>query len=303
VPTPKEVLALDPSGLRGIAARATQIADTIVKAAGTMHTTIHDDLTWQGTTARAAEDKADREQTPMRAIATAYDDLSSACTGAARDLEYPVSEIKAILRHYTTPPVTVADDWHITGIDDPNSEAGIQLARLSGLVTNLQAADAQWSVKIAAANDELTKMAPAEALTAITVVDQNFTSMDSRANPDRIRTSAAAFQQVFGRPPTSTSDWSTAEALNPNSYTPEFQAVGPRIRVVRIKPVPGQGVVRSAQYIEQRDVSDPNLHFRHFNPYGRDLSRSVPPRVTCGRIPTDRFGFSTMQRTLSRHRC
>ncbi|PSR67181.1 hypothetical protein C8258_16255 [Nocardia sp. MDA0666] len=274
MPTPKEVLALDTSGLQGVADRAGQIADAIVKVAGTLHKTIHDDLAWQGAAARAAEDKADREQTQIRAIATAYDDLSAACAGAARDLQYPVAEIKTIFQHYVVPPVAVADDWSATGIQDPNSEAGVELSRLSGLVASLRTADAQWSAAIATANDELTKMASAATLTAIKVADQSFKSMDSRADPDRIRTSAAAFQQLFGRPPTTASDWSTAEVLNPNSYTPEFKGVGPEIRVVKITPVPGQGVVRSSQYIEQRDVSDPDPNPLNLNPGARDLGNN-----------------------------
>ncbi|NKY84499.1 hypothetical protein [Nocardia veterana] len=274
MPTPKEVLALDTSGLQGVADRATRIADAIVKAAGAMHTTIHDDLAWQGAAARAAGDKADREQTQMRAIATAYDDLSAACAGAARDLQYPVAEIKAIFQNYVVPPVAVADDWSVTGIDDPDSEAGVQLSRLPGLVASLQAADAQWGAKIAAANSELARMAPATTLTAVKVADDSFKSTDARADPDRLRTSAAAFQQIFGRPPTSASDWSTAEVLNPKSYTPEFQGVGPEIRVVRIQPVPGQGVVRASQYIEQRDVTDPDLNPFHRNPGARDLGNN-----------------------------
>lgn len=72
---------------------------------------------------------------------------------------------------------------------------------------------------------------------------------------DRRHAAEEAFKQVFGRSPTSSIDWETAEALNPNSYDPKYQGVKPEIRVVRIRPVPGQGLVRCAQYIEQRDVT------------------------------------------------
>ncbi|WP_267464734.1 hypothetical protein [Nocardia nova] len=39
---------MDTSGLQGVADRAGQIADAIVKVAGTLHKTIHDDLAWHG---------------------------------------------------------------------------------------------------------------------------------------------------------------------------------------------------------------------------------------------------------------
>ncbi|WP_240563001.1 hypothetical protein [Mycobacterium sp. IS-2888] len=83
-----------------------------------------------------------------------------------------------------------------------------------------------------------------------------------------------AFKQVFGREPSSAADWDTAAALDPHSYDPKYQGVGPQIEVVKIRPVPGQGVVRVSQWIAQRDVTSypfpnrdlgnnrgPNSHF------------------------------------------
>lgn len=84
--------------------------------------------------------------------------------------------------------------------------------------------------------------------------DDDLNTITGRDDDARKRASAEAFKQVFGRPPTSAIDWETAEALNPNSYDPKYKGVKPEIRVVKIRPVPGQGVVRASQYIEQRDV-------------------------------------------------
>ncbi|NNH72332.1 hypothetical protein HLB23_21135 [Nocardia uniformis] len=72
---------------------------------------------------------------------------------------------------------------------------------------------------------------------------------------ERTQAAAVAFKELFGRPPTTPTDWQTAHVLNPHSYTPKFQGVAPAIQVVKIEPVRGQGVVRAAQYIEQRDVT------------------------------------------------
>lgn len=63
-----------------------------------------------------------------------------------------------------------------------------------------------------------------------------------------------AFRQVFGRDPVSKSDWSTAAALDPNTYDPKFNGTKSVVKVVRINPVPGQGVVRSSQWIPDHDV-------------------------------------------------
>ncbi|MCU1648312.1 MAG: hypothetical protein JWN03_8587 [Nocardia sp.] len=266
MPTPAQLATWDLSGLQTNADNATKIADAIVKSSGAMHDTIYN-LLWQGASRQSAEGRADREQTQMRAIATAYDDLSTACAGAARDLADPLAKIRSILQHYGGSPVAVADDWTVSGVEDWNSEAGIELSKLSGLVATLEAIDSQWGAQIAAANGELAAMAPAAALVAANTEIQNDKTSDTRADPERIRTSAAAFEQVFGRPPVGTSDWATAESLNPKSYDPKYQGVEPEVRVVRITPVPGQGVVRTGQFIEQRDVTSTP---KGTNPFPRD---------------------------------
>jgi hypothetical protein len=63
-----------------------------------------------------------------------------------------------------------------------------------------------------------------------------------------------AFRRIFGRDPTSKSDWTTAAALDPTQYDPKFHGVPPEIKVVKINPVEGQGVVRSSQWIETDKV-------------------------------------------------
>jgi hypothetical protein len=78
------------------------------------------------------------------------------------------------------------------------------------------------------------------------------TKPDPEAN--RRQNQIDAFTRIFGRAPTSATDWDTATALDPHSYDPKYDGVTPEIRVVKIEPVPGQGVVRVSQWIEQRDV-------------------------------------------------
>lgn len=91
--------------------------------------------------------------------------------------------------------------------------------------------------------------------------------------PTRTESAAAAFRKVFGREPSSNVDWETAMALNPVSDDPKYQGVGPQIQVARIEPVPGQGVVRTAQWIEQekvfnvpKDLGDNRTNDPNFDP-------------------------------------
>ncbi|MGW5452009.1 hypothetical protein [Nocardia sp. NPDC003979] len=189
---PADVLTWDLSHLPAVATSAGEIADAIVVAAGTMHNTIHNGLIWKGDAKTAAEDKADEEQTQMRAIAVAYDDLEAACNGAYQAMNQPLADIKTIYQNYVTGKVSVTDDWSVHGVDDWNSEAGIQLARLPGLASALITADATWGQKIADANSELDRMAPASALTATAAAITAIKNEDPSAIPDSIATSPAS---------------------------------------------------------------------------------------------------------------
>lgn len=82
----------------------------------------------------------------------------------------------------------------------------------------------------------------------------NRTDRTPASEEDRRQNQIDAFTQVFGRSPESAADWTTAAALDPHTYDPLYQGVNSEIRVARIDPVPGQGVVRMSQWIAQRDV-------------------------------------------------
>jgi hypothetical protein len=81
---------------------------------------------------------------------------------------------------------------------------------------------------------------------------QNSSSGDNGI--DRHANQIAAFRNVYHRDPVSENDWKMAEMLDPHSYDPKNKGVPAEIGVVKIQPVPGQGLVRVSQYIEQRDV-------------------------------------------------
>lgn len=175
-----------------LAINATSIADGIIKAAGTMHTTIHGGLIWEGEAKTAAEEKANQEQTQMRAIATAYDDLATAANGAYEAMEHPLAEIQVLFRTYVHPPVSVGDDWSVHGVEDWDSEAGIQLARIPGLANTLLNADAQWGQRLHDANAELERMASDEALAAVVGAVRQIKTDDPNALPDEIGTAPAS---------------------------------------------------------------------------------------------------------------
>lgn len=87
----------------------------------------------------------------------------------------------------------------------------------------------------------------------VQAVDHTFKKAPGSTDERRLN-QIGAFREVFGRDPVSASDWTTAAALDTHTYDPKFQGVESEVRVARIAPVPGQGVVRASQWIPQRDV-------------------------------------------------
>lgn len=67
-----------------------------------------------------------------------------------------------------------------------------------------------------------------------------------------------AFRNVFGRALVSPSDWATASMLDPHSYNTKNVGVPPEVRVAKIEPVPGQGVVRANWFIPSQEVLYPS---------------------------------------------
>ena len=84
-------------------------------------------------------------------------------------------------------------------------------------------------------------------------------SAEAPLAPDTVqkRNQIEAFRRTFGRDPVSDSEWATAAALDPHSYNPKNNGVEANIVVARIKPVPGQGVVRTNLFIPSKDVWAP----------------------------------------------
>ncbi len=88
----------------------------------------------------------------------------------------------------------------------------------------------------------------------IQAVDNRIHKQAPASEDERRQNQIDAFTQVFGRAPVSTADWTTAAVLDPHTYNLEYQGVESEVRVARIDPEPGQGVVRVSQWIPQRDV-------------------------------------------------
>lgn len=222
--------------------------------------------TWEGRsgdTARAAMETSARDhETTAESLGKAARTIEL----AEQDAEDVAKEIKKVLDHAAEQPWPVEIDQDTNQVIAPDTS---YLTDDAAADVAAKVADVQAEVAAVLAAGELVDTDLARAIAAATgteapdVRDSTPTPLPDgsvrRDDPARVRASAEAFEKVFGRLPTSPADWSTAESLNPNSYDPRFrgngsETVGPVVKVVKIDPVPGQGVVRSSQFIEQRDV-------------------------------------------------
>ncbi len=161
IPTRDQVTVWNLASLKDSAANAGKIGDAVDLASQTVHRTLHDDLHWSGAAKNAAEDRADREQREMRAVATAYYDLQTAAESLYRGLEYPVQQLKQLIELHEVEPVVIGNDqkWTVYGMTDQDEAANLS-ASLVGLATTIADVDAQWQPKIAQAIDEIRCMAP-----------------------------------------------------------------------------------------------------------------------------------------------
>lgn len=76
--------------------------------------------------------------------------------------------------------------------------------------------------------------------------------------------SSPDYEKVYGHPPVTDADREKASWLDPDNADPALQGVDSSVVVARIKPVPGQGVVRGSLFIAEEKVLDP------FSPDGWD---------------------------------
>lgn len=209
--------------------------------------------TWSGDAANEAQEAITESRTKLELSAQEAILVALGAGRAYQEAQAVTKEVRDLLAYAAEAPAVEINTVTNTVIPpDTTGWAPEDVAKVAAKITELEG-----RITAALAHAEATDADLARVLSAATGDDELSVGTDTSArnDPERRHASAKAFEEVFGRPPTSAADWTTAEALNPNSYDPLYQGVQPEIRVARIEPVPGQGVVRVSQYIEQRDVS------------------------------------------------
>ncbi|NNH75292.1 hypothetical protein HLB23_36500 [Nocardia uniformis] len=196
-------------------------------------------------------------------------DEQSVLLGKVADAEDPRSaiagetlEVSDVWKVIATYPPNATDDDRRTITDRVTAHQGL----INAAFYSLRDAAAQFDQAIRTAAQQVRDAGSnfGDGVDAPTIPGTAIPAPDS--SDPRTVASSAAFEKMFGHPPVTDVDRATANALNPNSYDPKYQGVPPNIVVARIKPVPGQGVVRTGQYIQERDVVDPSSK----NAFGRN---------------------------------
>ncbi|MFB7878329.1 WXG100 family type VII secretion target [Nocardia sp. NPDC056064] len=242
---------------------------------------------WQGSAGDAMRTAHEQRRTTTRTFLTALQDGAAAAQSGAGSLDAARTALADAIRSAEGKGYTVAEDGTVSLSASTHQTLLSQLPDASSYTTAAGALQVDADAATASVKQAL-ESARTAAESVASAVEKAFAGLPEGDSPiqaeapispapmndsARREASAAAFRKVFGRDPSSNVDWETALALNPESTDPKYKGVDAEIKVVRIEPVPGQGVVRTSQWIEQekvfnvpKDLGDNRTNDPNFDP-------------------------------------
>jgi uncharacterized protein YukE len=264
-PTRSDIAAWKPTMLRDIADRFTSQNEAYRDCVHRMRVGIQDaGGSWSGVAYDAAYERTCNDCDSGSRIADEVDALSQVLVSVAADVDSYLHVLRSKATDAEVAGCVIAEDWSMTGTEtDVHAPlVASALQALADCASQNEQRIREASARVRDRGNELPDWEPPN------------TEQVDRVEQTRDEASAEAFHDMFGRYPVTPSDWSTAEVLNPNSYTEKYAGVPPSIQVALIEPVPGQGVVRTSSYIEQElvfnqpwdDLGDNRTDNPHFDP-------------------------------------
>ncbi|EME22363.1 WXG100 family type VII secretion target [Rhodococcus triatomae] len=244
-PSRSQIAAWKPTALRDVADRITSQNGVYRDCVHHMRSRVQDaGGDWSGAAYDAAYERTCSDCDRGSRIADEVDALAQVLVSAAADLDSYLNVLRSKANDAEVAGCIISEDWSMTGTD---SEVHAPLVSSALRALEDSAAQNEQHIREASTRvrDRGNELPDWEAPS---------TQQSDRVEQTRDEASADAFHDMFGRYPVTPSDWSTAEVLNPNSYTEKYAGVPPGIQVALIEPVPGQGVVRTSSYIEQGSV-------------------------------------------------
>jgi hypothetical protein len=235
LPTLSQIQAWDTTHLENAATQWASTADTWEEAFTRIHHQVPNPggVPWRGRTAEAALLRTAQDRYSAIEAADGVRDAANAARLGAGQIQGARQVALDAIADAEAAGFTVGEDLSVTSRtagDPPPVQAARQAqAEEHAATIRLRAADL-----LATDRDVSSRITTAigGVKPAIQGVD-NHTIKDSPAHngdDQRRRNEIEAFKQVFGREPTSAADWETAAALDPHSYDPKFQGVGPQIK-------------------------------------------------------------------------
>ncbi len=207
---------------------------------------------WTGKARGPADDRAEAITRWLRGVADEYGDLADAMNRGAFSIEGAVtalengtksSESQGYVLNRGTREYEVTFE---TAKAPPGTEYDANVAfqhqtalRNLGIAADQAVSDTSATVSSALA--ALSGITPASIAT-------------SSGSMTRVTNQVDAFREVYGRVPISDNDWRIAAALDPHSYNPKNKGAPPVVSVIKINPVPGQGVVATGLFIPSERV-------------------------------------------------
>jgi hypothetical protein len=196
----------------------------------------------------------------LETIAAALAEAQQTCEGLISTLETQLQQIDNALGD----ALDFEESIHFTEADESDLHAFISTLQQHAIDGTILALDHLRSARSGYSDflqSSLITLRVKDGYDPTPIQGVDVPGFPSKAEPEtnRQQNQIEAFTRVFGRPPSSAADWKTAAALDPHSYDPKNGGVPPNIIVGRIKPVPGQGVVRTNLFIPGRAAWAPQF--------------------------------------------
>lgn len=266
-PSKSVVYKLDVNPLGDMDTQSRAMGKTVLEQADKVRGAVHE-LDWKGETANATIDRGNRDYAQVRkAIEDGFNKLAQAYANGKNTMGPMIDTLKSEGKGFEADSFDVSEIWKVTDkfpYDLARTLAGgnqtilDELAKVQAERANEADTGTAKLQKLAdelGVADENTNKAITDALTELGALTPSLDGIGGRQDePAKRSASAAAFERVYGRAPTTPNDWRMADALNPNSYAPKAHGAPAEIVAGRFTPQPGKGVVRSNMFIPAENV-------------------------------------------------
>lgn len=210
---------------------------------------------WSGETAESARTSVNdtiKDFTNHKDQAAA---IANAAKVAADDIDSVKRQLAAIRADAAQHSLTITSDGRVDGPLPANWNSWDAAARsdyfaaktdLQKRLDDLLMSAGQVDKELAAAIDGADGDLPVKDVNPLDATS----SISRKANQTR------AFQDQFGRAPTSANDWRMAEMLDPNTYDPKYRGLDSAVVVKHIDKVAGGGLQRINAFIPRDNVNN-----------------------------------------------